>query len=99
MTNSDSHPPGQPDDLAQLRATFPGWEFESTWAVAGTGPDQRRLLARKGDVSLSAWTADDLAAQVVAAVLTDALRNEEAARIEYRHEDRDLFGAPEDDAP
>jgi hypothetical protein len=54
----------QPDDLAQLRAAFPGWEFEARWTVAGTGPDSRVLLAHHGDVTVSAWTADSLAEQV-----------------------------------
>jgi hypothetical protein len=45
--------------------------------AAGTGPDQRRLWARKGDVTLSAWHADDLAAQITAAVITEALRRQE----------------------
>jgi len=54
----------QPGDLEQLRATFPDWAFESQWVAAGTGPDQRRLHARKGDVTLSAWHAEDLAAGI-----------------------------------
>jgi hypothetical protein len=66
----------QASDLDLLAATFPGWAFESQWVAAGTGPDQRRLWARKDDVSLSAWTADDLAAQVTAAVITEALRRQ-----------------------
>jgi hypothetical protein len=65
-----------PGDLAQLAATFPGWAFESQWVAAGTGPDQRRLWARKDDVALSAWTADDLAAMVAASVITEALRRQ-----------------------
>jgi hypothetical protein len=54
----------QPDDLAQLRATFPDWSIESRWTVAGTGPDSRYLLASRGDVTVSAWTAEDLAAEI-----------------------------------
>ena len=54
----------QPDDLAQLRATFPDWDIEARWTVAGTGPDSRYLLARHGDVTVSAWTAEDLAARI-----------------------------------
>jgi hypothetical protein len=56
----------QRDDLAELRATFPGWQFESQWVSAGSGPDQRRLCARKGDVTVSAWDAGDLAARIAA---------------------------------
>ena len=54
----------QPDDLAQLREQFPDWEIEPLWTVAGTGPDSRYLLAHKGDVTVSAWTAEDLAAGI-----------------------------------
>ena len=54
----------QPDDLAQPRAMFPDWEIEPRWTVAGTGPDGRYLLASRGGVTLSAWTAEDLAAEI-----------------------------------
>jgi hypothetical protein len=54
----------QPDDLAQLRATFPDWDIEARWTVAGTGPDQRYLLAQKNDLTVTAWTAGDLAANI-----------------------------------
>ena len=54
----------QPDDLARLRATFPDWTIEARWTVAGTGPDSRYLLASRGGVTLSAWTAEDLAAEI-----------------------------------
>jgi hypothetical protein len=51
----------QPSDLEQLRATFPAWEVEAQWTTAGSGPDRRCLLAHRGDVTVSAWTAEDLA--------------------------------------
>jgi hypothetical protein len=54
----------QPDDLAQLRKQFPDWDIEARWTVAGTGPDSRHLLAHKGDVTVSAWTPADLAAEI-----------------------------------
>jgi hypothetical protein len=54
----------QPDDLAQLREQFPDWEIESRWTVAGTGPDSQYLLAHKDDVTVTAWTAGDLAAEI-----------------------------------
>jgi hypothetical protein len=54
----------QPDDLTRLREQFPGWEFEAKWTVAGTGPDSRYLLASRGDLTLSAWTPEDLAAEI-----------------------------------
>ena len=54
----------QPDDLARLREQFPGWRFGSVWATAASGPDRRRIWARRGVAFLSAWTAEDLAASV-----------------------------------
>ena len=54
----------EPGDLEQLREQFPTWEIEAKWTVAGTGPDARYLLAHKGDVTISAWTAEDLAAEM-----------------------------------
>jgi hypothetical protein len=54
----------QPDDLAQLRDMFPEWEIEARWTVAGTGPDSRYLLASKGEVTVSAWTPEDLAVEI-----------------------------------
>ena len=54
----------QPDDVAQLREQFPDWDIESRWTVAGTGPDSRYLLARKDDVTVTAWKAGDLAAEI-----------------------------------
>jgi hypothetical protein len=61
----------QPDDLAALRAAFPGWEFEAHWQAAVSGPDRRHLMAHHDglEVTISAWSADDLAAQVTAAIL------------------------------
>lgn len=54
----------QPDDLARLREQFPDWAIEARWTVAGTSPDSRYLLASRGGVTLSAWTAEDLAAEI-----------------------------------
>ena len=54
----------QPGDLEQLRATFPDWDIEARWTVAGTGPDQRYLVAQKDDRTVTAWTAGDLAAAI-----------------------------------
>ena len=54
----------QPGDLAQLREQFPNWDIEARWTVAGTGPDSRYLLATRGGVTLSAWTPEDLAAEI-----------------------------------
>jgi hypothetical protein len=54
----------QPSDLTRLREQFPDWEIEARWTVAGTGPYSRYLVASKGGVTLSAWTAGDLAAEI-----------------------------------
>jgi hypothetical protein len=54
----------QPGDLEQLRHDFPDWSIEARWTVAGTGPDSRYLLASRGGVTLSAWTAEDLATKI-----------------------------------
>jgi hypothetical protein len=62
-------------DLEQLQQLFPEWEVSATWTVAGTGPDARYLQARKGDVTVTAWSAPDLAAQIAAAVIGAALRD------------------------
>jgi hypothetical protein len=51
-------------DLDALRAQFPGWEIGASWVTAGTGSDQRRLLAHCGDVTVSAWDAGGLAAEI-----------------------------------
>jgi hypothetical protein len=54
----------QPDDLALLRDMFPDWDIEARWTVAGTGPDARILVASRGDVEVSGFTAQYLAALI-----------------------------------
>ena len=54
----------QPGDLEQLREQFPDWDIETRWTVAGSGPDARYFLASKGGVTVHAWTAGDLAAEM-----------------------------------
>jgi hypothetical protein len=51
-------------DLSQLREEFPDWRFGTVWASAASGPDRRRLWARRGTVLLSAWNADGLRASI-----------------------------------
>ena len=63
-------------DLEQLRATFPDWEIEVRWTVAGARPDASYLQARKNEVTLTAWSANNLAAKIVAEVLAAALRDQ-----------------------
>jgi hypothetical protein len=53
-----------PDDITWLAEQFPDWTFGTVWATAATGPDARRLVAGKGLVILSAWTAGELAAEI-----------------------------------
>jgi hypothetical protein len=48
------------DDLSQLSEEHPDWRFGTVWATASSGPDRRRLWARKDDVLLSAWSAAEL---------------------------------------
>jgi alkanesulfonate monooxygenase SsuD/methylene tetrahydromethanopterin reductase-like flavin-dependent oxidoreductase (luciferase family) len=52
------------DDLQQLREQFPGWQFGSVWASAGSGPDARRLYAQRNGVLITAWEAPELAANI-----------------------------------
>ena len=67
----------QPGDVEQLEQLFPDWRISAHWTVAGTGPDARFLQARKDDVTLTAWSAPDLGAQIIAAILAGALREDE----------------------
>jgi len=67
----------QPGDVEQLEQLFPAWRISAHWTVAGTGPDARFLQARKDDVTLTAWSAPDLGAQIIAAILAGALREDE----------------------
>jgi hypothetical protein len=53
------------DDLAKLRQDYPAWNFGSVWASAGSGPDARRLWASRDGVMLSAWTAAELAREIM----------------------------------
>jgi alkanesulfonate monooxygenase SsuD/methylene tetrahydromethanopterin reductase-like flavin-dependent oxidoreductase (luciferase family) len=54
----------QPDDLSELREQFPQWRFGTVWATAASGPDQRRIWARNGDVLLTAWTAPEMRLEI-----------------------------------
>jgi hypothetical protein len=67
----------QSGDLEQLQQLFPDWEVSATWTVAGTGPDARYLQARKGGVTVTAWSAPDLGAQITAAVIAEALQGDD----------------------
>jgi hypothetical protein len=53
------------DDLSQLRAEYPSWRFGSHWATAASGPDRRRLWATRDGVTVTAWDAAALRAEIV----------------------------------
>jgi hypothetical protein len=67
----------QPSDVELLRRAFPSWSIAAVWTAVASGPDKRRLVAIRDDVTLSAWNADDLAAKVTAESIAEALREEE----------------------
>jgi hypothetical protein len=67
----------QPSDIELLRTAFPSWSIGSIWISVASGPDQRRLVAIRGEQVLSAWDADSLAAMVTAESIAAALREEE----------------------
>jgi hypothetical protein len=73
MTEGGAHR----DDLAGLRTEFAGsgLRFGTVWASAASGPDARRLYARRDGVLLTAWTAAELRIK---------LRNELAVRPPFR---------------
>jgi len=52
------------DDLSELREQFPGWQIGTIWASAASGPDFRRLSARKGTILLTAWSRAELASYI-----------------------------------
>lgn len=50
--------------MDELREQFPAWRFGSVWATAASGPDVRRLWASRDGITVSAWDAAALAADV-----------------------------------
>lgn len=52
------------DYLAKLRQDHPTWRIGTVWATAASGPDRRRIYAARGGITLSAWTAAELAADI-----------------------------------
>jgi hypothetical protein len=51
-------------DIERLRAEHPRWVITSAWASRASGPDARRLVARREGVELRAWTAGELSALI-----------------------------------
>jgi hypothetical protein len=70
----------QPSDVDLLSATFggSGWSFECVWVTTASGPDWRKLVASKGGLTLTAQTAEDLGAKVIAADITAAIEGDES---------------------
>jgi hypothetical protein len=52
------------DDLGQLRQLFPEWLITARWHTAASGPDVRTLYAQCGGITLSAYSAEGLAAKI-----------------------------------
>lgn len=50
------------DDLADLRAEYPAWDFDTSWITVGSGPDVRRIWAwpPDGGPALTASDADEI---------------------------------------
>jgi hypothetical protein len=67
------------DDLARLRQEHPGWNFESVWITANSGPDKRRIWASRNGVVLSAWNAADLSKDIKRQQAEDTTRGEETS--------------------
>jgi hypothetical protein len=51
-------------DLDRLREKFPDWDITASWTTAASGPDQRHLIASNSDITISAWTAAELAREI-----------------------------------
>jgi hypothetical protein len=64
------------DDLARLREEHPGWNFESVWITANSGPDRRRIRASRNGAILSAWNAADLSKDIKREQAEDTKRGE-----------------------
>ena len=53
-------------DIERLQGQFgdQGWRFGSVWATAASGPDRRRLFAKRDATLLTAWTEAELATKL-----------------------------------
>lgn len=54
-------------DLAGLMLNYPSWSFSIQWFAANSGPDRCVGVARRGEITLTAWTAEDLSLQLATA--------------------------------
>ena len=50
------------DDVADLEAEFPAWEFGQSWVTVNTGPDVRQIHGWNRDTGdhLTAFDADEM---------------------------------------
>jgi hypothetical protein len=55
-----------PSDIQRLQGQFSdqGWRFGSVWTTAASGPDRRRIFARRDTTLLTAWTEAELATKI-----------------------------------
>jgi hypothetical protein len=51
-------------DIDRLTADHPAWDICSTWVTCASGPDTRTLTARRGGLTVCAFTAPCLARQM-----------------------------------
>jgi hypothetical protein len=49
------------EDVARLADEFPEWRVEERWLASVSKADVRILVAHRGEVSVSGFTAEDLA--------------------------------------
>jgi hypothetical protein len=56
------------DDPSELRTDYPTWNFGTIWTGAASGPDKRRIWARRtaDGAFIVAWSASVLRARVEA---------------------------------
>lgn len=60
-SDQDHGTTGQPvDELAKLRADYPGWRFGTHHVEAANGPGDFRYWARSGNILLSKESPDEL---------------------------------------
>lgn len=52
------------DDLGELRQQYPGWQFGTVWATAGSGPDHRRIWAQCETILVTGRDAAEVRQQI-----------------------------------
>jgi hypothetical protein len=51
-------------DIEQLREAHPAWAIGTVWATAGSGPDRRKLWAKRDGITVHGWSAAILSEQI-----------------------------------